>query len=807
MSGSVHEAPAPCAVHELDSGAGDAEDGGVAMLPFALTTFLGAFLLFQVELVIGKAVLPWFGGAPAVWTTCMLFFQATLLGGYAWAHALVLRVSPRRQGLLHGALLAACLALVGWHVVAWGSPLLPAPGWKPSGVESPALAILVLLAVTVGLPFLALAATAPLLQSWFSRAFPGRSPYRLYALSNLGSLLGLLSYPFAVEPALTLRTQATAWSVGFLAFAVSGGACALGAARTRLGTGFPVGGAAGEGGLSLGERPRAARRALWLSLPAAASVMLLAVTNQISQDVAVVPFLWVVPLSLYLFSFVLCFGHRRFYNRAVFHPAFVAAAFVASLLLYHGTDVPVVEQMAGWSFVLFTCCMVCHGELARMAPAPAYLTAYYLMLAGGGALGGLFVALVAPAVFVGYWELHLGLVACGLLVLFSLLEDRASWLHAGKIWPAVGTLGAASAGAGYLLLPHLTRGPLASQAYPLLIALVAAAWLTWRSLRWRRGRSLLAAACIGIALMLLSVVLRAHMRAVVARSVAVARGFFGVLEVEEEHRGDPKRHAFLLRHGRIVHGYQYADPALRRVATAYYGEGSGVALALLHHPRRAEGGVGGSLRVGVAGLGIGTVAAYGRSGDLFRFYEINPDVVRLADGGGPFTYLRDTPARVEVVLGDARVSLEREADQPFDVLVVDAFSSGSIPVHLLTREAFAVYLRRLAEPDGILAVDVSNRSLDLRPVVRRLAHHFGLAAVEVAVKGSPEGPTWGSLWVLLTRDADVLSAPGIADPAAKRERQESSFPLWSDDYSSLFPLLKAAAWDPGVLGGTRGGPR
>jgi hypothetical protein len=784
----------------LDSAARDAEDAAIAMPLLGLTAFLGAFLLFQVELLIGKAILPWYGGAPAVWTTCLLFFQALLLGGYAWAHALVRRGSPLRQAILHGALLVACLAVLGWHLVAWGSPLLPAAGWKPSGHESPVASILLVLAVSVGLPFGALAATAPLLQSWLGRTFPGRSPYRLYALSNLGSLMGLLSYPFVVEPALALGVQASVWAAAFALFAFGGVACAVRARPLTPPSGQESSAASLGPGRQENERPGAVQRVLWVCLPAAASVMLLAVTNQITQDVAVVPFLWVLPLSLYLISFVICFDHPRWYRRAAFHPAFGVAALVACLLLYHGTDVPMLEQMAGWSFVLLTCCMVCHGELARLAPATRHLTAYYLLLALGGALGGLFVAVVAPVVFNGFWEVHIGLVACGLLVLFSLLADRDSWLREGKVWPAALTLVSAVAGAAYLMLPHLATGRTVSQAAPLGLAMAALAWLAWRWRRRRwRGRPLLGAACLGVALMVLSVVLRAHMRAVVARSVVVARGFFGVLDVEEEFRGDPERHAFFLRHGRIVHGYQFAEPARRRIPTAYYGEGSGVALALLHHPRRGEGQGGGGLRIGVAGLGVGTVAAYGRPGDLFRFYEINPDVVRLANGGGPFTYLRDTPARVEVVLGDARVSLEREKDQRFDVLIVDAFSSGAIPVHLLTREAFAVYLRHLAEPDGILAVDVSNRTLDLRPVVRRLAQYFSLGAVEIATTRSADGTRWGSLWVLLTRDADFLAAPGVADPSAPRESVQSSFPLWTDDYSSLLPLLKASAWDPRAL--------
>jgi SAM-dependent methyltransferase len=290
--------------------------------------------------------------------------------------------------------------------------------------------------------------------------------------------------------------------------------------------------------------------------------------------------------------------------------------------------------------------------------------------------------------------------------------------------------------------------------------------------------------------MLLSVVLRAHMRAVEAGALGMSRGFFGVLKVEQEHVGDPERHTFSLRHGRILHGFQYASEAKRGIPTSYYGEGSGISLALLHHPRRtAAAPGGGNLRIGVAGLGVGTIAAYGREGDLLRFYEINPDVVRLAMGDGPFTYLQDTLATVDVVLGDARVSLEREGDQHFDVLAVDAFSSGAIPVHLLTREAFEVYLRHL-RPDGVLAIDVSNRSLDLTPVVWSLAHHFGLAAVQVAKKGAKDGSSWGSLWILLTRNAAFLSAPGVADPEAKRENGRQRFPVWSDDANSLLPLIK-----------------
>jgi SAM-dependent methyltransferase len=786
----------------LDSASAAGEHVGRTMPLFALATFLAAFLAFQVELVIGKAVLPWYGGTPAVWTTCLLFFQVALLGGYAWSHVLIGRARPRRQSLAHGVLIVACLAVLGWHLAAWGSPLLPGVSWRPGGDENPVAAILAVLGATVGLPFFALAATTPLLQAWFSQTWPGRSPYRLYALSNLGSLLGLLSYPFVVEPLLALRAQARVWGIGFAVFALAGIACAA-----RASTASPA--AAEEGGTasesstaSAQQKPGIARRLLWLGLPASASVMLLAVTNQISQEVAVVPFLWVLPLSLYLLSFVVCFHDRRWYSRGVFGPLLGVSLFVACFLLYHGVDVPVLPQIGAWSFVLLVCCMVCHGELARLAPDPRHLTSYYLLLASGGALGGVFVALVAPVVFDGFWELHGGLLACGVLALLALLEDRGSWLRRGSVRAAVVTLLAAVVASAYFLLPGL-QGSALAWLWPYAVAAVAillASLMLGRRARGSRllqGRSLFATGCLAVTLMLLSVVLRAHIAAVLTGSLEVTRGFFGVLKVEEDFTGDPERHIYLLRHGRILHGFQFVSESKRRVATSYYGEGSGIALALLHHPRRESASGGGGLRIGVAGLGVGTIATYGQKGDLLRFYEINPDVIRFATGG-VFSYLEDTPARVELVLGDARVSLEREESQRFDVLAIDAFSSGAIPVHLLTAEAFEVYLRHLRD-DGVLAIDVSNRTLDLTPVVWGLARHFGLAAVQVAKKPARDGSSWGSLWILLTRDASFLASPGVADENAPHESAGPQLPLWTDDHSSLLPLLKSSAWDPEAL--------
>jgi len=384
-----------------------------------------------------------------------------------------------------------------------------------------------------------------------------------------------------------------------------------------------------------------------------------------------------------------------------------------------------------------------------------------------------------------------------------LLEDGRSWLREGKVWPAVAALVCAGAGTATFLVPT-AQGSAFARVWPDVVAwagvLLAVFWLgrRVRAFRLWRGRPLFATGCLTVALMLLSVVLRAHIGAVLAGSLEVSRGFFGVLTVEQEFAGDPDRHAYLLRNGRIMHGFQFSSEAKRRLATSYYGEGSGIALALLHHPRReAPTPAGRALRIGVAGLGVGTIATYGREGDLLRFYEINPDVVRFATEG-VFTYLADTPARVEVVVGDARVSLEREESQQFDVLVVDAFSSGAIPVHLLTAEAFGVYLRHLRS-GGILAIHASNRTLDLMPVISSLAHHFNLAAVSVAKKRSADGTCWGSLWILLTSNVGFISMPGIADDAAPEKAGGPEVPLWTDDHSSLLPLLKASAWDSEAL--------
>jgi spermidine synthase len=689
---------------------------------FGLAAFFGAFLLFQMQFILGKRLLPWFGGAAAVWTTCMLFFQVALLLGYAWAHGLA-RAAPRRQRDAHLALLAAVLVLLAVRAAAWPSPLTPGGAWKPDPAGSPVPLILALLAASAGPPYLLLAATGPLVQSWLARIRPGASPYRLYALSNLGSLLGLLSYPLAVEPWLSVAGQGWLWTLGFLLYALAVGSCALtlGAAVTS-----PPDAAATSA------PPTVRDHAFWFGLSAAASTLLLAVTNALCQDVAVVPFLWVLPLALYLLSFVLCFEYERCYRRAVWLAAVAVAGPACTYALFRGTDLPIRVQVAAYAGVLFVYCMACHGELARAKPGSAHLTSFYLTVAAGGAAGGVFTGVVAPLLFLGYWELNLALAGGPVLLVAVLLLDPDSWLNRGSPTRVWAFRLAAYAGLAALAGTHVAQ-----------------------VLSNLRGAG------------------------------EVRRGFFGVIAVALENRGEPDEWR-KLRHGRITHGLQFTSAERRREPTTYYGPQSGAGLALRRHPRRL---LGQPLRVGLVGLGAGTLAAYAQAGDAFGVYEINPDVLALSTGPDPaFTFLRDAPAEVTTVLGDARLELEREPPQDLDVLALDAFSSDAIPVHLLTREAFALYLRHLRGPDGVVAVHVSNKYLDLKPVVRGLAGAFGLRAVFV---DSPvSGSVWSSDWVLVVRNDALLRDPEVDKAALPLSVSEPGLPLWTDDYSNLLRALK-----------------
>jgi hypothetical protein len=734
---------------------GDRVEKDDALIRFALTIFLSAFLLFQVQPLVSKRILPWFGGSPAVWTTCMLFFQLALLGGYVYAHLIATRLRGRRQVVVHLVVLGAAMMALPLLFL----PLWLGGSWKPSSPDSPTWRIAGLLAATVGLPFFALSSTSPLVQRWFTLARPQGAVYRLYALSNVGSLLALLSFPVLMEPLLSTRTLAIAWAAGFAGFVLLCVWSGLGALRAG-GVEQPVGAAqppsAGDSlerqsqamasappGAAAGSQPLEERVPrpvwlLWLLLPACASIMLLALTNAMCQDVAVVPFLWVLPLGLYLLSFIICFDSEYWYYRPVFWPLMLGAIwYMGEHVLRAGAEADLAVQIGGLAIGLFACAMVCHGELVRLRPGPRRLTAFYLMVAAGGALGGVFVTLAAPLVFKTFVELHIGIGLTAAVTLSAL---------------------------GYHLL---YRTPAAWWARPIR---GLPAWLRWT------GVSLAAAGLVALAGWLTHLA-RTEQQEV----VCTERNFYGVLRVLEYHPEDPEQHAFWLLHGRITHGVQYTG-SLRRTPVSYYGKETGLALALNDYLRTENG-----MHVWAIGMGTATLAAYGRHGDLYRFFEINSNVVDLTKNKGYFTYFTDSPAQCEIVMGDGRLSIEREPpDQRFDVLVLDAFTSDAIPVHLLTREAFEIYLRHM-NPGGIIAVHISNRHLDLEPVVVGLADEFGLKRVRRESGSSAEDTEFTTDWILLTNNEAFLAKPEVRENAAPLPARPC---YWTDDFSDLFTIIR-----------------
>ncbi len=666
---------------------------------YAATNFLSSFLLFLVQPLIARLILPWFGGSAAVWTTCMLFFQALLLAGYAYAHFLVRR-SSRWEPVIHSALLIVALATL---------PIAPNEVWKPAGTEEPVSWILLVLGASVGLPYFLLAANSPLLQAWFARARPNQNPYRLFAVSNFGSLVALLGYPFLLEPYLGGAGQVSLWSWLFAGFAVLCAAVAWLTPKVSV----PVPQSAAES-VAAGKSPYW----LWIALAATGSVLLLAVTNHLTQNVAAVPLLWLVPLTIYLLSFIITFESEGWYRPEYLCYVLLAAiGLMGYMLVETDFQFELGVQLAVFLPGLFLACLFCHGELYRLRPAPSRLTAFYLAVSAGGALGGLLVAVVAPLTLRGYHELGIGLVALALLAAlrFASITGVARW---GSLLVLLGVAGCAA----------------------------------YDGFRYQRD-------------------------------VRVStRSFYGVLRVKEYGIPGSEAHLRRLVHGAIMHGEQYMHDKFRRELTTYYHQDSGIGAAI-----RSVGGR--PARVGVIGLGTGTIAAYGRTGDLYRFYDIDARVMQIALH--EFTYLGDSAAKIELALGDARLTLEREAPRGFDVLAVDAFSSDAIPVHLITREALGVYLKHV-KPDGIVAFHVSNRFLDLIPVVARLAQEHGAHAVLVRDDPDEEDDHKRSRsdWVLVSRDPAALKRPEIVERGASAPEQRPEWRTWTDDYSNLIQILK-----------------
>ena len=746
-----------------------------ALVLYGFTFFASAFLLFQVQLIISKYTLPWFGGAPAVFTACMLFFQLLLLLGYAYARALT-KLAPRAQVALHSLNLALAFVLLAIHWFTWSSPVLPSETWKPLASGRPLLQVLWLLTASVALPLFTLSTTSPLLQAWFSRRY-GLLPYRWYAVSNAGSLLGLVTYPFAVEPELSLRRQANLWFVGFATFAVACAWVAIAFSRRPFTREVNQLSAPAE----VITPPSARRRIAWLLLAACGSVMMLSTTNQICQDIAVVPLLWVLPLSVYLLSFILCFDSDRWYSRASWSLVLGLATLLVAFALYH-PGLPLVVQIVIYSVALFGACMVCHGELARIKPVAAHLTSFYLIVAAGGSIGGLFVSIVAPMLFKGFWEFQLSLWTCCVLLCAVLLRDSASWIYRPQpCLLAFSTL--------LLFFGPLLAG-FEKRPVTLTFTFIGTVAFTVFILTGQRPaaddvKRTAARLCVAFTAVVLAVVLMFPTIVRNAGMIASSRNFYGALTVSDVASDNPGIHARWLRHGKILHGFQYLSAQKRQVPTGYYAPNSGIGVAIANQPARLAGK---NLRIGVVGLGVGTIAAYGHPGDYVRFYEINPDVIRVAASPAElFSYVADTPAQVDVILGDARICLERELaghdPQRFDVLAIDAFNGDAIPLHLLTTEAFNVYLQHLRGPDSVLAFHISNRSVDLSPAIARVADQFGQTAwlVDTSARGNNEG---SSIWVIVSRNRNLSLGP------LTLLKPNPQFPVWTDDYSNVLAVLR-----------------
>lgn len=698
------------------------------MVLYPVVIVLSAFLLFLAQPLMGKVLLPWFGGGASVWSASVLFFQVLLLIGHAYSHGITERLPRRTQTRVHMGLLAASIVAVLLTALRWRTPLMPGPAWEPQGAGDPLVRILIILTVSVGLPYCVLSTTSPLLQRWAldeNARGTRSSPYPLYALSNVGSMAALLGYPTLVQPNLELPAQSWGWTAGYGLFVIGVGALAWRQSRIAEHPRLKE-----EPLAPPGAAPDWPQRLMWLLLSTTASVLLLATTRQMTENVAAVPLLWVVLLALYLLTFVIVFSGKHSYRRGWLLLFLFATMTYRGAIVRAGT-LPVTIQLYAFGLLLFAGALACHGEMVKLRPDPRYLTQFYLIAALGGALGGVVVNFVAPWAFDSTWELPLSIIVAWIAVAVAQLLDERS--------------------------PLYTRFRV-----PMTAMLVVALWLSVQSfsneIRLFRFSTLMA-----------------H------------RNFYGVLRIQKEDRSPSD--VYRLVHGTTIHGVQYEEDALRTEPIGYFSPSSGIGRQLEWMTDRT-----GRLKVGILGLGAGTLAAYGRDGDVYHFYEIDPQVIDYAHGqGGYFSYLDDSAAQIDVVLGDARLSLARAlrdgGAQGYDLLILDVFSGDAVPVHLLTREAFEVYLAHL-KPGGALAANISTSHLNMRPLLAVLADHFDLQGVVIEDEGDG-AMRYASFWVLMARDPAVLADEALSgDVTELASFYEPDMRLWTDTYSNLLPLLR-----------------
>ena len=654
----------------------------------------------------------------------MMFFQVVLLLGYLYAHLLRQLFTPRTAWMIH-------LVLLG--VAGATASVIPAESLRPNGDENLTFAIIRVLVLTIGLPFFALSSTGPLIQAWQSSSHEGQSPYRLYALSNLGSMLALLSYPFLIERFFPLAQQASFWTIGFFAFAIGCCWCGWQTVKQNQWAAQLESSSTSIYGDGKNQEPSIGLASLWFLLAMAASIVLLATTNLMCQEVASIPFLWILPLSLYLLSFIICFDRPALYRRRLFVPLLVLSSMLAIGLVHLSVFAGLLLQVGGLATVCFAASMICHGELERLKPAPTHLTTFYLWISFGGAIGGIFVCVVAPLIFVGFLEFHVGLIVSLLVALVTIYKTGST-----QNKPTSG----------------LVKTGMAISVF-VALSMVLCSLLYFLDPSYQKGL------------------------------VFRGRNEYGLASVVED--GSYRR--FI--NGRIEHGGQRIEPGHAMDHINYYVPGSGVGVAFESYRSATDSGQ--NLNVSVVGLGAGAMATWLEPDDKILFYEINPMVEEIAQKH--FSYLENCPGECRVKLGDGRMQLQNEIEAgdlpPYDLMFMDAFSSDSIPIHLLTAECFELYLKRM-KPEGVLIAHITNRFIDLQPVVYQHAIEHDLTPILIDYR-SEDGNS-DTRWVLLTRNEKVVQSQAVKD--FQVPWPEGIEPVrWTDDYSSVAALLD---WSAGV---------
>ncbi len=725
--------------------------GGIVLL-FATTLFLSSLLMFALEPIVAKTVLPILGGTPMVWNTCVLFFQILLLGGYAYAHGVTTWVGARRSAAAYGILLLLPFLTL---------PFALGPDAQPPADGNPIGWLLLVLAKSIGLPFFALAATAPILQRWFANTDhpSAKDPYFLYAASNLGSLLALVMYPVLIEPALRLRTQNRFWAVGYGVFVLA--ACLAVAAgwRRKAGeTGAPAG-TIDHSGEPVAAAPTWERRAIWTALAFIPSSLMLAVTTYFSTDIAPVPLFWIAPLALYLLTFIVAFSARSASLRSISDRYMPLLSLPLVVLMIAGAGISLWIAIPLHLAAFTMAALVCHGRLAADRPAAIHLTEFYFWLAFGGMLGGMFNTLAAPVLFNSVIEYPLVLVLA-LAARSGRPKAATSWSVNDFVIPAA--VGALSAG----FIVWLEPGPDSTRLFVAGLGLPAFVSFTQKRVPMRFAAS--------VATMLAAGLITA---AAQGQALYVSRTFFGVYRVT----ADPAKQIHTLYHGTTLHGMQAVDPAKQVEPMAYFYRQGPVGQYFAGLPDVAA-----RREIAVVGLGVGTLASYRTPGQNWTFYEIDPEVERIARNDAYFTYLRSCGDACRVVLGDARLSLVRAPEHGYGLLILDAFSSDAVPVHLMTSEALGLYLSRLA-PGGALAFQITNRHLTLAPVLGRLALNHGLTARwQRHIATHPGG--FSSEWMVMARSAADLGSLAT-DPRWQTPAIPPSTPLWTDDFSNILSVL------------------